>query len=449
MYYDIVVKIINIFASLILSALTIWAILLAIINVLEMFNIHLPLQNRLARFFLAPLPTQKLTPNQTAKQNALATLLPNKLTWQHAIAITLIYFAFLFFAIVIFYHVQPDRHEPFINHGTFIEYWHHIYYNNDGNHYYNIATTGYLTETKNGDFYLLAFYPLYPFLCWLATLIFRDFYLSALILDFIFAPLIIYFLWHTVRQHHDHVLSWLVVILFLAFPWSFAMFLSYTENPFILLTILVFYFLGKKKWWLAGLAGFLAALTRTPGVLTCLPIFITLYQTFQFSNFKKYLFAFLPLAGYGFYLILNFALTGNPFYFSFVQDYYWLKSAQSLFTTFPTIIKGATEMPFTWQVGRWIPILFFTTTNLLLIIWVGKKRFSLSHLLYSLAYFGLILCISNPMSANRFFFALWPLFIWQAMLFRTRLQLFLVYLLLTFSLLILFLNMFISTQIVC
>ncbi|MEX1158685.1 MAG: hypothetical protein WEC79_07135, partial [Thermomicrobiales bacterium] len=48
----------------------------------------------------------------------------------------------------------------------------------------------------------------------------------------------------------------------------------YSESFFLLFCLLAFYWAGGGKWWLAGLAGALAALTRNVGVLLVIPLAI-------------------------------------------------------------------------------------------------------------------------------------------------------------------------------
>lgn len=55
------------------------------------------------------------------------------------------------------------------------------------------------------------------------------------------------------------------------FPTAFFFFAAYNESLFLLLTCSSFLAMRRQKWWLAGLLGLLAALTRTAGVLLVLP----------------------------------------------------------------------------------------------------------------------------------------------------------------------------------
>jgi len=80
------------------------------------------------------------------------------------------------------------------------------------------------------------------------------------------------------------------------FPTAFFFFAAYNESLFILLTAGAFLALQRQRWWLAGLLGGLAALTRSTGVLLIIPY---LYQLWlvraSFSNWRKIAWGLLPL----------------------------------------------------------------------------------------------------------------------------------------------------------
>ena len=70
-------------------------------------------------------------------------------------------------------------------------------------------------------------------------------------------------------------------LFYLSFaPYGLYFFAGYTESLFLLLCLLVFFCLQHERWWLAGLCGFLAALTRSQGVLLVVPFVVVLAQRF-------------------------------------------------------------------------------------------------------------------------------------------------------------------------
>jgi hypothetical protein len=65
------------------------------------------------------------------------------------------------------------------------------------------------------------------------------------------------------------------VLLLASFPTSFYFAAVYSESYFLLFSVLAFYWARTGRWWQAGLAGALAALTRNLGVVLIVPLAIT------------------------------------------------------------------------------------------------------------------------------------------------------------------------------
>ncbi len=61
------------------------------------------------------------------------------------------------------------------------------------------------------------------------------------------------------------------------FPTAFFFFAPYNESLFLLLTASAFLALRRQKWWLAGVLGFFAALTRSAGLLLIFPYLYELW----------------------------------------------------------------------------------------------------------------------------------------------------------------------------
>jgi hypothetical protein len=62
------------------------------------------------------------------------------------------------------------------------------------------------------------------------------------------------------------------LLLFAIFPTSFILFAPYSEALFLLCAVACFYWARQRMWWLAGLAGAFAVLTRQQGVLLIFPL---------------------------------------------------------------------------------------------------------------------------------------------------------------------------------
>jgi len=76
------------------------------------------------------------------------------------------------------------------------------------------------------------------------------------------------------------------ILLLLSAPPAFVLFAPYTEGLFLFLAILCFLFAHKKLWWLAGIAGGLASLTRQQGTLLLIPVAWEMWESVGYS-FKQ------------------------------------------------------------------------------------------------------------------------------------------------------------------
>jgi Gpi18-like mannosyltransferase len=68
------------------------------------------------------------------------------------------------------------------------------------------------------------------------------------------------------------------LILFAFAPPAFIIFAPYSEALFLLTAVLCMIFIRQKSWWLAGLMGGLAALTRQQGIILLIPMAWELWE---------------------------------------------------------------------------------------------------------------------------------------------------------------------------
>ena len=59
--------------------------------------------------------------------------------------------------------------------------------------------------------------------------------------------------------------AWFAVWFFFIYPTSYFLHLAYTEATLLALALGCFWAARQRKWWLVGLLGALAAMTRLPG----------------------------------------------------------------------------------------------------------------------------------------------------------------------------------------
>lgn len=112
------------------------------------------------------------------------------------------------------------------------------------------------------------------------------------------------------------------------FPTAFYFFAPYNESLFLLLTASTFLAMRKQRWWLAGLLGLLAALTRSAGILLVIPYMVELWTTRESitASRQNMLFRILPILliplGTALYAIYCWHISGNPLDFIAVQSHW-------------------------------------------------------------------------------------------------------------------------------
>jgi hypothetical protein len=141
-------------------------------------------------------------------------------------------------------------------------------------HFIRIARDGY------ADADLAPFFPLYPLLTrWVGNLFSGDFLLGSFLVANISCLLLLiaFYQWMLYEGHKQEIAR--RALLFLVwFPTSFFLFVPYSESLFLLLAILAFWGIRRRKWALGGVAALLATLTRIGGIIMSPIILIELYN---------------------------------------------------------------------------------------------------------------------------------------------------------------------------
>lgn len=281
----------------------------------------------------------------------------------------------------------------------------------DARYFVGIAHFGYAKYSDYAGYdpqhpYATAFFPLFPLLIRGVGFLFggsytADYIASLLVanLSFLFALIILYCL---VQSDFDSSIARRSVF-FLAFnPFAIFFFLGYSESLFLLLCLGVLFLLRRGRpldWWLAGLCGAGAVLTRGSGIVLLLVFLVAFLQRFgptlrawfgrKFSVFKEgrwreLLNALLPmgllplaLGGYMFYLWLNWH---DPQLFSHGEEHLWGR-----YLTWPWVgIVATVQNLFSTPDARNLTDLIFTIVPLAIII-LGWKRLQLNYMVFSLA----------------------------------------------------------------
>ena len=139
--------------------------------------------------------------------------------------------------------------------------------------YQRIITQGYSATDGTAPFH-----PLYP---WLANPLARigiSPTLSLLIISSLAGIALFYFFIKLAQFDLPPGDSLFALILFAFAPPAFILFAPYAEALFLLAAVLCMIFMRQKSWWLAGLMGGLAVLTRQQGIFLLIPLAWELWE---------------------------------------------------------------------------------------------------------------------------------------------------------------------------
>ena len=216
----------------------------------------------------------------------------------------------------------------------------------DGQHYIAIASTGYQFEGQRWP--NIAFFPLYPILIRAsAPLVGYHYSIAALLvaqLAFFVALLLLYDL---VALDFGSGVAYRSAALLLVIPTSFFFAAAHSEALALALLVAAIWALRHERWWLAGAAGFLMALTRLPGVLIA-PIIAFVYLRHLGWRWRAIrtpaLAVLLPPAGLGLFMLYQWQRFGTPFAFLIAQRQ-WKTEASAPWVIPERLFKALTDLP--------------------------------------------------------------------------------------------------------
>jgi hypothetical protein len=221
--------------------------------------------------------------------------------------------------------------------GSLLNPWAHW----DGVWYIKIAHAGYADADGS-----TAFFPLFPLILrLLGTLFGGDLLVAGIVLSLVCFAVSVYVLFKLVALDFDDRVATRAVIYLSVFPTSFFLQAVYTESLFLLLTLACFYWAREERWRLAGLAGLLAALTRSTGVLLVIPMAVYYFQRRGWrlrradANIANLLMVVEGLLIWMAYLSLSF---GKPLLFAEVQDQ-WRRGLMLPNVTIGRALEGAAQ----------------------------------------------------------------------------------------------------------
>jgi hypothetical protein len=322
--------------------------------------------------------------------------------------------------------------KPFPALSSFFNRW-------DAPHYLDIAKIGYTAEhlppPYHDQYLFIVFYPLYPALTALLKPIFGTEFNAATVVSWACLAGACYWIYRLALLDADGKEACRAVKYLLIFPAAVFLGAPYTESLFLLLTALCLYALRKRSFWLAGMFGFFAALTRNLGALLLVPFLVeALDAAGLFSDWRKlksgrfwldfvgrFAWALLIPLAVGVYLLVNQIVYGDPFMFMRIQAEHWAQRLQPFWETVLMTWRNLTGngRTFDEKAFLWLPQTLGMAAVFLSLPFMAKK-IRPSYTAYLAVYLAVSLSASWLLSFNRYMMGAAPLFIGIAALTRRK-----------------------------
>jgi hypothetical protein len=311
----------------------------------------------------------------------------------------------------------------------------------DGVWYIKIATSGY--ADRDGS---TAFFPLYPLLLRYIGVLFRGNLVSTgIVISLVCYAGCVWLLYRLVSADFDEQVASRAVVYLALGPLSFFLQAVYTESLFLFLSLACFVLARESHWRLAGLAGLLATLTRSTGVLLIIPMAYYYYRKRGWklaatdAHGANLLMVVEGLLVWMTYLSLAF---GKPLLFSSAQsqwerrmaapNYTVARAVAAVFWGLRKLVSAEYYRAF-WEEPRPGSAYSTASTNIInllfligaaLLLWYGVRRLPTSYSLFAFASLAYPLFFPSKyvplMSYPRFTLTVFPLYVAAALYTRDR-----------------------------
>ena len=298
----------------------------------------------------------------------------------------------------------------------------------DGWHYVRLVELGYDGYVEDGQHLFLVFYPIYVWITRLVRLVVEDTLASGLLVSWLSYAGGCVYLFRLTALDYGKGVAWRTVWYLSIFPYAFFFGSMMTEGLFFLTTAAALWHIRRHQWYAAGLWGVLAALTRMHGLLLigaaaaelCVEqrLFAPDGRSF-WARVKGIVWKLpallLPQLGAAGYLLLNYAVDGDPFAFTVHQEH-WSQGFLWISRTLAYLARNALTYPTVsvrWEL--WIPEVLLFPLFFALLWWAGKRCRS-AWTLYAYVTLVLDYSLSWLLSAGRYLSCALPFFLFAALL---------------------------------
>jgi hypothetical protein len=275
----------------------------------------------------------------------------------------------------------------------------------DATHYLDIATRGYYGTD-------VAFFPLYPALIAGLGKLAGNHVVGGLVISNVACFVGLLYFYKLVEHQYDRAVAHRATFYISIFPTAIFFSAVYTESLFFALTVASFYFIRERKFIIAGVIGYYAAMTRVEGVLLIAPLVIEAIPAVR-ANVRRLIpvlvSAALIMGGLATFMWYLWVIHGDPLYFSHVQEHWHRHLAPpwvSVWHSFHLITTSRMPQTIATQV---IELSF--TALMLVMLGASLGRLRWSYWVYMALSIVIPMCTSSLMSMPRFALVLFPMFV--------------------------------------
>lgn len=277
----------------------------------------------------------------------------------------------------------------------------------DSQHYLDIARDWYLSEGPWDRLVQLVFLPGYPIAVRAAAAVVGDYLYAGLLvsaLAFAGAGCVFYRLLRLDRSHADalRTVKYLCIL-----PGAFFFAAPMSESLFLLLCLACVYCARRRRWYLAGLLGGLAAFTRSLGVVLLVPVLWELVADRRAGGVGRFFVLLLIPLGFAAYCGVNYAVAGDPFQFMTYQSVHWGQHLGLFFNTAAYQLAHMFSADVHTALGLWLPNVLVSFAALVLMLFAAPRMHP-SDLAFFLAYYVVAIGATWLLSAPRYLVALYP-----------------------------------------
>jgi hypothetical protein len=272
-----------------------------------------------------------------------------------------------------------------------------------------------------------AFFPLFPLLANGVGLLFGSALVGGIVVSLTALLVALVLLHRLVALDFGRDVAALTVVLVAAFPGAVWFSAVYSESLFLALSVGAVYAARTDRWALAGIAGALAAATRSAGVVLLVPLVVLWWQHSDRRRADLAWIGAVPLGLAAFCGVL--ALSGQDASAPFSAQEVWYRAFAGPFMAIPDgvaagvraigdLVTGEPRPTTPFDPAALDAMLLVTLVLVLVALAGAVRRLPPAYWLYALA--ALALPLSFPvedqplMSLPRFAAVLWPLHLWFA-----------------------------------